>query len=206
MRRSLSTQQQRRALLVALDWTRPKDPPLSLGAASIAANLERKRVPVITRSWAVNEPSFTTQQVEQFAMSHASPDTDLAVGVFVWNERAVQQIIASLKSKGFPKHMILGGPQISYVKLDIKSYYPSSDIFVRGYAEEALVQLFQAPIGATVGGVTYHNQSDTGQAANASFDKLPSPFLSGLIQPQPFIRWETQRGCPFSCSFCQHRE
>jgi radical SAM superfamily enzyme YgiQ (UPF0313 family) len=43
-------------------------------------------------------------------------------------------------------------------------------------------------------------------SATADFEKLPSPFLTGLIPPQRFIRWETQRGCPFRCSFCQHRE
>jgi radical SAM superfamily enzyme YgiQ (UPF0313 family) len=26
------------------------------------------------------------------------------------------------------------------------------------------------------------------------------------LEKQRFIRWETQRGCPFRCSFCQHRE
>lgn len=38
-----------------------------------------------------------------------------------------------------------------------------------------------------------------------NFNEIPSPYLSGTIQPQRFIRWETQRGCPFRCSFCQHR-
>jgi len=37
-------------------------------------------------------------------------------------------------------------------------------------------------------------------------EKLESPYLTGIIKPQKFIRWETQRGCPFRCSFCQHRE
>jgi len=30
--------------------------------------------------------------------------------------------------------------------------------------------------------------------------------LTGVVSAQRFIRWETQRGCPFRCSFCQHRE
>jgi radical SAM superfamily enzyme YgiQ (UPF0313 family) len=34
---------------------------------------------------------------------------------------------------------------------------------------------------------------------------LPSPLLGGIVAPQRFMRWETQRGCPFKCSFCQHR-
>jgi radical SAM superfamily enzyme YgiQ (UPF0313 family) len=28
----------------------------------------------------------------------------------------------------------------------------------------------------------------------------------GVVQPQRFIRWETQRGCPYRCAFCQHRQ
>jgi len=37
---------------------------------------------------------------------------------------------------------------------------------------------------------------------------LPSPWLEGLInlENQEFIRWESQRGCPFKCGFCQHKE
>lgn len=27
-----------------------------------------------------------------------------------------------------------------------------------------------------------------------------------MVSPQHFIRWETQRGCPFRCSFCQHKD
>jgi radical SAM superfamily enzyme len=35
---------------------------------------------------------------------------------------------------------------------------------------------------------------------------LPSPYLSSVITPTAEIRWETQRGCRFKCSFCQHHE
>mgnify|MGYP003387918779 CR=1 FL=1 len=48
----------RRLLMIALDWTRPKDPPLSLGHASIFANLIRHKIDVQARSWAVNAPGF----------------------------------------------------------------------------------------------------------------------------------------------------
>ena len=38
--------------------------------------------------------------------------------------------------------------------------------------------------------------------------QMPSPWLTGVIplENQKFIRWETQRGCPFKCGFCQHKE
>lgn len=199
----------RRLLLVALDWTRAKDPPLSLGQASILAHLKHHEVPVLAHSWAVNHPHFSAQQVVEFAMSHADKNTDLALGAYVWNESALQNILKSLKSQRFPGRVILGGPQVSYVSDNsvLEGYYPHADVFIRGYAEEALLKLMQSPhFSNPIKGIHYQGIPDLGGTAAADLESLSSPFLSGLIQPQPFIRWETQRGCPFRCSFCQHRE
>jgi radical SAM superfamily enzyme YgiQ (UPF0313 family) len=55
-------------------------------------------------------------------------------------------------------------------------------------------------------GIHYFGCPDKGLSATVNFDNLPSPFLSGIIKPQRFLRWETQRGCPFRCSFCQHKQ
>lgn len=88
----------RRLLLVALDWTRPKDPPLSLGHASILANLLKHKVDVIPRSWAVNQPTFNPQDVVTFIMQHNQADTDVAFGAYVWNEHALQYIMNDLKN------------------------------------------------------------------------------------------------------------
>ncbi|CAF0787643.1 unnamed protein product [Adineta steineri] len=55
-------------------------------------------------------------------------------------------------------------------------------------------------------GIHYAGQIDKNQSAKTNFNKLPSPFLNNLIPNQIVIRWETQRGCPFSCSLCQHRK
>ena len=38
------------------------------------------------------------------------------------------------------------------------------------------------------------------------FDTAPSPILNEVVpMNQMFMRWESQRGCPYNCSFCQHR-
>lgn len=42
--------QARKLLLPSLDWTRPKDPPMSLGHASILANLKKHQVPVVSKA------------------------------------------------------------------------------------------------------------------------------------------------------------
>lgn len=197
----------RQLTLVSLDWTRPKDPPLSLGHASILTNLLSHGVELDQRAWAVNHPSFSVDDVLGFILDRAAPDMDLALGAFVWNEDAIQQIMKTLKDHKYPGRVILGGPQISYVKQGIQRYYPYADVFIRGYAEEALAKLMtsgeQYPL---ISGVEYAGHPGLGLTATADLEALPSPYLEGVIQPQRFIRWETQRGCPFSCTFCQHKE
>ncbi|KAF0549285.1 B12-binding domain-containing radical SAM protein [Gigaspora margarita] len=206
-REEFQTAGQKKLILISLDWTRPKDPPLSLGHASILACLRQHNIDVFPRSWSVNVPNFSPDDVVEFIMIHANPCIDVAIGAFVWNEKAVQHILRKLKKYKFPGKVILGGPQVSYVKKGVEEYYPYADIYIRGYAENALVKLMlsKKPFPC-IKGVHYFGRPDLGLSAAAELDVLPSPFLTKLIPPQRLIRWETQRGCPFRCAFCQHRE
>ena len=197
--------------MISLDWTRPKDPPLSLGHASILANLYANKINVLANSWAVNNPLFKVEDVVQYIESLNPFEHDLALGVFVWNEEHVKKIIKHLKNNSFPGRIILGGPQISYVKKDVENYYPDADIFIRGYAEEALVKyMLSTEPFPVIQGIHFAGEpqqsSPTAVSAIADLDSIPSPFLTGVLRKQRFMRWETQRGCPFRCSFCQHRE
>jgi radical SAM superfamily enzyme YgiQ (UPF0313 family) len=198
----------RNLLLISLDWTRPKDPPMALGHASILAKMYQENIPVIDRSYAVNKPEFSINSVVEFILQNEKNDnTDLAMGAFIWNENALQTILSQVRYYGFKGRIILGGPQVSYVKSGIEYYYPLADVFIRGYAESALAKLMTSEIEKPiVAGVHYAKDPDLGLSAKVDLSDIPSPFLNGVIKPQPFIRWETQRGCPFRCSFCQHRE
>ncbi len=195
---------QRRVVLCALGWTRPKDPPFSLGHANILANLQKNNVEVIPRSWPVNHPDFNAREVVDFTMKYADERTDFAVGGFVWNERHLQEILKSLKRARFPGRVIVGGPQVSYLSKGLETYYPHADTFIRGYAEQAMVEVMKDP-AKPIKGVHHAGTPDDGSVAELSFEDLPSPFLTEIIEPQSFIRWETQRGCSFRCSFCQHK-
>jgi hypothetical protein len=48
--------------------------------------------------------------------------------------------------------------------------------------------------------------TQTAQHCPRSIYTLMLTHHTGVVQPQRFIRWETQRGCPFRCAFCQHRQ
>lgn len=197
----------RRLLLIALDWTRPEDPPLSHGHASILTNLLQHKLDVIERSWAVNHTNFDPDEVVSYILEQSHPDLDVALGGFVWNEHAVQRITQQLHHYKFPGRVILGGPQISYLKRGLENVYPHVNVFVRGYAEDAMAKLICSyDPNPLIKGVHFAGMPDLGMTATVQLDTLPSPYLQGVLPAQRFIRWETQRGCPFRCSFCQHRE
>ena len=197
--------------LVSLDWCRPKDPPISLGAASIVSNLQKGGVAAIPLSYNVNQPSFNPMEVvEHVFRLRPTKHTLLGLGAFVWNEVHVQSILSQLQCLRFPGSILIGGPQISYSTHHPQTFYPNADIYCRGYAELAVLKLMtRATIDdpcPNIGGVTYKNLPDLGVQATCNLEDLPSPYLEGVVAPQLFLRWETQRGCPFRCSFCQHRE
>lgn len=197
----------RRVVLVALDWIRGKDPRMTLGHASLLARLAI--VPgllVHSVSRAVNAPDFSREALLEAILSVAWPGCDLAVGAYVWNEAIVQWLLPELCRAGFRGRIIVGGPQVSYAPPGVASHYPDADVLVRGYGEDALAALLTGVQPAEIPGVVVRGGPDSGLPAAIDLSQLPSPILTGTLPVQPFMRWETQRGCIYTCSFCQHRE
>jgi radical SAM superfamily enzyme YgiQ (UPF0313 family) len=203
----------RSIILVDLYWTRDKDPRVPLGHASLLAALGQEPgldvhpvvVPVNLGKLDVDELATT---ILECAWDKSPDAADLAIGAYVWAEELIQRLLPLLRARGFRGRIILGGPQISYAEPGLEPIYPDTDAFVRGYGEDALLQLVRAPGRPPITGVHYAGDVDRCEQAQASLDLLPSPWLTEAvpIAGQRFIRWETQRGCPFRCAFCQHRE
>ncbi|GMV39731.1 MAG: hypothetical protein AMXMBFR64_14470 [Myxococcales bacterium] len=202
----------RRVVLVDLFWTRDKDPRVPLGHASLLTAL-RSRTGVDVHSVVIpvndSEPVGRASTAIRALTAGLSPrDVDVAVGVYVWAEDQVQELLPRLRREGFRGRIILGGPQISYAGAGLDLVYRDADAFVRGYGEDALCVLAVTPGTPQVVGVHYPGHKDIEVQASVDLGALPSPWLDGAVplQGQRFVRWETQRGCQFRCSFCQHRE
>lgn len=195
-------------VLVSMDWQRPEDGKTSLGIASIAAALKEAGACVSVVEDAVNDAQFDLERLLQRllrAVDEAGPRCLVGFGVYVWNDGEVCWLIRQLRQLRSVQ-VVLGGPQISYMpEGELEEAYPQADFFVRGQGEMAMVQLANA---AELCGCGVHipGTPDMGLKADHELIRLPSPFLNGVIEPAANMRWETQRGCPFKCSFCQHRE
>ncbi len=164
-------------------------------------------------SFPINRDGFSEAHVLEALLENmrglSSEYVDVGFGVYVWNDGVVRRLLAALRRQGFDGRIFLGGPQVSYSGSGLERFYPEADAFIRGYGEEVLVTLAATSERLQLSGVHWAGQPDSGQQAQARLKALPSPFLSHVIdlsRGQRFIRWETQRGCPYRCSFCQHRE
>ena len=201
----------RKLILMGLDWIRRKDPPLSLANASIAAACasvaDVATVVINCNQDRLDLQSELTTQLLAATANESHPPL-VAMGGYVWAESILNDAIRTVKHVLGPEAtIVLGGPQVTYAPSEpffLASQYPGADGFIRGYGEEPMRRLLigeHAPLG-----YTSREQCDLGLQSKGGFTSSPSPFLTGWMPAQRFLRWETQRGCPFRCSFCQHKD
>jgi radical SAM superfamily enzyme YgiQ (UPF0313 family) len=205
----------RQLILIEFYWSRDKDPRVPLGHASLLAalhtNAPQTRVHTIAEPINLSElcaERLATQILDIAGDQKAQREVDLAIGVYVWAETTIQALLKELTGRGFAGRIILGGPQISYAHEHLEDLYPAATHFVRGYGEDALVALASGHDAANILGVHVARSADQRKQSAVDLEQLPSPWLTNAIPlaGQRFVRWETQRGCPFRCAFCQHRE
>lgn len=125
----------------------------------------------------------------------------IAISAYIWNEYLLNDFIKHLRTLGFRGKIILGGYQITYSdQTALPFQYPDTQIFICGYTEQSLRNLFTSSVTITV--PLFLN-------ATVDFSEIPSAYLiNEIIVPAgtSMLRLETKRGCPYRCSFCAHRD
>ncbi len=142
----------------------------------------------------------------------------IGFSVNIWNRDICFQLAERLKTANPRIKCIAGGQEMTNSTVDYLSSHPEIDYIIDGEGEIPLTQFLanwdadQLDIHApeTVSGLHYRKNGThafTGPAQLVdSLDDIPSPILSGLINPEIRYRLGTMiegtRGCPFKCSFC----
>jgi len=141
---------------------------------------------------------------------------------FLWNIEISMQTAAKVREKFPDALIIIGGPAVpsdNELVNDFFEKYPFIDVVGLGEGEEiftALCKHYSKGIDfGDIPGIVYRNKDtnkiiSTGKEEMISVDKLLSPYLDGTFDELYYkystefsgIIWETNRGCPFRCSFC----
>jgi len=145
-----------------------------------------------------------------FAIYAQRPDI-LAFSCYIWNISYVHQIVSIYKKISPDTTIILGGPEVSYDAEEVLVQYPDLDYIIRGEGELTFAQLlwsFQLdkPV-QNVQGISYrlnHSiQSNPDRPLIQNLDEIPFPYGSELPElSDKVIYYESNRGCPFNCSYC----
>ena len=149
-------------------------------------------------------------------MVNMRPDIIL-FSVYVWNFEKYKRLANKIKETNGAVKIILGGPEVGADETAILKENPAFDIIIRGEGEKTFYQLIDAILNhknmADVKGITYKNDGqirENEDQAPLNLDALPTIFdnriypwknLQGSI-----VALETQRGCNFSCGFCQYKK
>jgi radical SAM superfamily enzyme YgiQ (UPF0313 family) len=154
-----------------------------------------------------------SQAVDQLA------DADIVgFSTYVWNGRISLEIARRLKARNPGVLVMFGGPHVPDHPEQFLRANPFIDIAVHNEGEQTFVKIldrYPSRDWADIPGVSYLDPAGTFiRLPNAprlnNLDRIPSPFLEGafdaLIAANPTETWiglwETNRGCPFQCTFC----
>ena len=137
---------------------------------------------------------------------------------YVWNFRISLEIAKLLKLTAPETVIVFGGPQVPDRVDELLPKHLFVDIACHGEGEQSATAILENCVSRNwdqVPGISFINGEgnlvSNGKAPRMTdLSKYPSPYLEGvfspLIEANPeeiwIALWETNRGCPFSCTFC----
>lgn len=155
--------------------------------------------------------------------AEALAEADLVgFSIYAWNVGRSLKLAALLKQARPEVLIVFGGPQVPDQSQDFLRANAQVDLCVHGEGEAIFAELVrafeahgQAADWSLIPSLSWLDpKNDYQQTARAGRSRdlaeLPSPYLSGtfdkLMAAWPEIQWsalwESNRGCPFTCSFC----
>ncbi|MFC1760943.1 B12-binding domain-containing radical SAM protein [Planctomycetota bacterium] len=153
------------------------------------------------------------------AVARLSEAQIVCFSTYVWNIRLSLAIAAALKAQNPDVVTVFGGPQIP--DKDTETFLrenPCVDLACHGEGEQvflAVLENYHTRTWQQVPSLCYLDDNNCfvqtvrcGRITDMT--EIPSPFLTGVFDPllsaHPEVEWvglwETNRGCPFTCAYC----
>ena len=144
-----------------------------------------------------------------------SYDSDILLcSCYVWNWEVTKQLAKKVKATNPNCLIIFGGPQVPNRTENFFEENPFVDIIVHGEGEIVLENILTAYIKdkdfSKINGIETKDYRTPPNPRIKDVNILPSPYLTNLIlnlvEQKTDIKyiaaWETNRGCPYPCTFC----
>jgi radical SAM superfamily enzyme YgiQ (UPF0313 family) len=146
-------------------------------------------------------------------------DADIVgFSMYVWNANRQAAIARALRARNAQTLIVLGGPHVPDRAEEFLRAHPFVDVVCHGEGEHTFLQIaerYPERGWDDVPGVSFLDAAGRfvtvpKQPRMKDLSLVPSPFLEGAFvplmhaHPQAVWRtvWETNRGCPFKCTFC----
>jgi len=189
---------------------------MPLGVAYIKAVMDRDLPEIKSRLFAYPDGLWK-------AMIESPPDV-LMVSNYLWNEELSFHFARLAKRMRPETLVVMGGPNLPIEEarqIEYFSQHPEIDLYVMGEGDFLAAEVARgfldsglsiAKLGEREIGSSMYRRPDGQIVVNKTWDRhkevdeIPSPWLTGLQDEffdgklAPMI--ETNRGCPFSCTFC----
>ena len=163
-----------------------------------------------------HEPVCRPAPVRELAAGIVNPYV-LCASCYVWNHNQHLAVAALVKEKYPDCKVVFGGPHVPKDAAEYLERHPQVDVVVHDEGEIALQALLTAwldrqPDLSKVPGISYRFQGCVlKNRVRGLAPDLPveSPYLKGYLdnfleenKGQAIALWETNRGCPYRCRFC----
>lgn len=166
----------------------------------------------------LGEVAFTTLELDTavdawmiaYRVLELGPDV-VGFSVVCWNARIIYDAARVIAQARPGTLIVLGGPEAGPLAERILAEQPAVGAVVRGEGEATFAELLAVRLMSgdlsRVAGVTARRGDRIVSAPDRSLidnlDDIPSPYLSGVLQPTPGSTYiEGYRGCPHRCAYC----
>jgi radical SAM superfamily enzyme YgiQ (UPF0313 family) len=143
----------------------------------------------------------------------------IATSNYVWNTAVSYDLLCRARQTNAEVITVQGGPHFQHIEFEVARRYfqhhPKVDYYVHGEGESTFALLVEHFLAGTrphkrIPGLAYLQDGEflcgDRRERIKDLDDIPSPYLSGhldrFLQRGMTPILETNRGCPFSCTFC----